>query len=506
MSIFATYLLEVNWSGDDTTWVDETAYLLAIETRRGRDYASQLVGRATPGSLIVTLWNSSGRFSPFNTAGALYGSLLPGRAVRWRTTAPSVATLWYGFVDVIEPLPGDRDDFAKVMLRASGPLKWVQEKRASTATYTSLTTGVAVGYVLDDAAWPAGPRTIDTGQVTMNRWKADGESALQHLREVEDTEFGYIGESPAGNIIFEDVHHRLVSPHTTSQVTFSDTSGATLSYEGIVQRNPWQDIYNRFEAEVQLFTVQSIAVLWTLAGETPVIGVGASLEVWVGYPTPDAATAADHVDAWTTPVVTTDYTANSQADGLGSDLSASVSVAVSKMATVMKVTLTNNHATLPAYLTFLQARGTAAYKNDPIRIVQEDATSKTAYGTRTYPLPGKFYPSTVRAKSFGEYGTSRYKDPLPVLGLTFQANQSSGHMTQALTRDVSERITVIASATVMSGAQLGISRDFFIESVSHRYSLAGHWVSYELSDAFAGAGAYWVLGVSLLGNDTRLVV
>ena len=79
-------------------------------------------------------------------------------------------------------------------------------------------------------------------------------------------------------------------------------------------------------------------------------------------------------------------------------------------------------------------------------------------------------------------------------------------MTQALTRDVSERITVVASGTGAAGAQLGIDRDFFIEAIAHRYSLAGHWVGYELSDAFEGDGGYWVLGVSTLGNDTRLVV
>lgn len=505
MTVFATYLFEVNWNGDGSTWVDETQYLLTLECRRGRDFASQLTGRASPGVMVATLQNPDGRFASFNASGALFGNLLPARKVRWRTTAPSAATLWQGFLESIEPSPGGRENLPAVILRARGPLSRIEAKKASTQIYTSIATGTAVGHVLDDADWPAGDRAVDAGQVTMARWKADGDSALFHLREIEDTEQGFLTESPDGDIVFEDVHHRLKTDHLTSQAEFSDASGAALYYEEITQQDPWRDIFNLVRADVTTWAVQALAVLWTLTGETPDIEAGASLSFWARYPNPDSPTEADHVDAWTTPVATTDYTANSQADGLGADHTADLGIVVSKFSNEMLITITNN-AAVTVYLTLLQARGTAVFRNDPIRRQVEDTGSQDNYGVRTYPLPGKFYPDTDEAQSFVEYVLARYKDPLPILALSFQANVSSDHMTEALTRDVSDRITVIASGTNAASAQLGIDRDFFIEAISHRYSLAGHWVTYEVSDAFGGLSGFWVLGHSTLGESTRLNV
>lgn len=502
MSVFATYLLEVNWNGDGSTFVDETENLISLECRRGRDYGSQLLGRASAGQLIARLQNPSGRYSSFNTSGSLYGSLLPARKVRWRTTAPSAATLWQGFLESIEPSPGGRSDLPMVTLRASGPLSRIAAKRASTAAFTTILTGAAIGHILDDADWPAGDRTIDDGQLEMARWKADGDSALFHLREIEETELGYLGESPDGKVVFEDVHHRLKGAHLTSQATYSDASGATLSYDEIIQRDPWGEVFNVFSANVTIFEVQALAVLWTLAEEAS-IESGQSVEFWATYPNPGSPTEADSVDAWTTSVASTDYTANDQSGGGGADVTGDVSVAVSKFANEMLVTLTNNGA-VTAYIRLLQARGTPVFKSDPIRRQVEDAASQAAFGVRTFPLPGKFYPTIQRAQEFVEYGLSRYQNPLPILSLRFQANQSAAHMTEALVRDVSDRVTVKADAANASGAQLGIDQDFFVESVAHHYSLAGHWMTLELADAFGGPSGYWVLGVSTLDNDTRL--
>ncbi len=498
----ATYVLEVMWDG--AAWTDETTNLIQAEWRRGRDYASQLSGRATAGTFEAILQNPSGRYASLNASSPLYGLIKPGRKVRFRTTAPSAATLWTGFLEEIIPDPGGRRDAPQVTLRASGPLRWISDRDTAIARQTSILTGAAIGLILDDAGWPAGDRTIDAGHVTLSRWTADGDRALAHAREIEETEFGYLGESKDGKIVYEDVTHRLTTPHTASVATFSDAPGAALFYDEIRQLDPWREIYNRFSAEVTTYSVQALATLWSVTGEVPEIKPGSTRDFWAEYPTPDAPTQADSVDAWTTPVVGTDVVANAASDGSGANLNASISVAVSKFAKSMKISVTNG-AAVSAFLTTLQARGTPVYRNDPIRVAVEDTTSQAAFGKKAFPLPGKFYPTTASAQSYVEFGLSRYKDPVAVLALSFQANASDAHMTQALSRDVSDRVTVVASGTGASGAQLGISRDFFVEAESHHYDLSGHWVTYELSDATADGG-YWSLGVSTLGQTTRLFV
>jgi hypothetical protein len=87
----------------------------------------------------------------------------------------------------------------------------------------------------------------------------------------------------------------------------------------------------------------------------------------------------------------------------------------------------------------------------------------------------------------------------------YQANMDDAHMQQAVNRDVSDRITVVANGTGVSGARLGISGDFYIEAEEHHYDLGGHFVTYDLSDAGLDGG-YWSLGYSALGIDTRLAI
>ena len=484
-------------------WTDETSFRVSCAWKRGRDYASMLTGRSTAGTLTAVLDNPSGRYAPLNTASPLYGNLIPGRKVRVRATAPSAQILWQGFLDSIRPDPGGRGNGPTATLTAYGPLRWIADRTASTAVYISILTGTAIGAVLDDAGWPSSDRTLDAGQITMNRWKADGNSALSHLQEIEELEFGFIAESKDGKIVWEDGQHRLNAPHTVSQAVFSDASDASNPYSEIQEEDPWHEVFNEFRAEVTLFTVQASAVLWTL-GEVPSINPSATLEYWAVYPTPDAPTQADHVDAWTTPVSATDYTANTAANGSGTDKTAQIGIAVSKFANSMKISVTNNDAGV-VYLTFLQARGTAVYKGDPVRIVSTDSTSQTAFGRRTYPLPGKFYPSTTVAKTYTDAGLARYKDQLAIISLTYRADMDSAHLTQAISRDLSDRISLVAQNTLASGAQLGINTDMFIESEEHRLDLGGWWVKYALSDSRTVTG-YWQLDVGQLDSTTKLAV
>lgn len=68
---------------------DITSYVLSLETSTGRDWPSQLTGKAGPGQLRMTLRNDDDRFSYFNTASPLATSpfsLRTGRKIRVRTS------------------------------------------------------------------------------------------------------------------------------------------------------------------------------------------------------------------------------------------------------------------------------------------------------------------------------------------------------------------------------------------------------------------------------------
>lgn len=502
----ATFVLEADWSRDGDyldTGEDLTSYVQDVEYRRGRDYASQLTGRSTAGELIATLKNTDQRFSSFNTASPLTGLLLPGVKIRLRTTAPSAKNLWTGFLDRIEPQPSI-DGAHTVRLYAIGPLGKVNgDETVRVEMKTAILTGDAIAHVLTQAGWPVADRDLDTGQTTMDRWFSDEAEALTVLREIEETESGFIWEMVDGKIAFFDRHARLISPYTVSQAVWTDTAGGAIGYYPIRQEDPLREIFNVFEARVLLYTVGSIVTLWTLAengAASPLFTPGQVLDFWANYPNPDSATDAFGVNAWTTPVVTTDFTANTAADGSGSNVSADFTVASSKFAKSMKVTLTNTGA-VNAYLTMLQARGTPLTVSDPIRIITEDAASITKYGRRVYPLGTRFIPNTDDARNRNAWVSSIYSVPIPVLSVTLFGNRSAAMLTEILTRDVNDRVTIVASAARSS---LGINEDFFVEAVQGRIdSNLHHVVTYECSPASA-FGGFWVLDTGVLGTSTRL--
>ena len=510
----ATYTLQVDWNDDGDfadTGEDVTARLLHLEWERGRDYASQLTGRSISGKLRAVLLNTSGDYSSFNTSSPIAGNIVPGRKVRldggtgsFPYTFPIVFNdkpHFVGFLDKLTPVPNvsGRD---VAILEAWGPLGYLNQKHVSVAMKTNVATGTSIGDILDDAGWPSGDRAIDPGLTTMTRFWVDRQRTMSALRLVEETEGGFVWEAKNGDISFDDRHNRLTSPHTTSQATFTDAAGGARVYSRIKQSDPHKALFTEFEATIQLYDVGSLATLWThpeAGSASPLLAPGESRRFIAQFPNPDASAAAFAVDAWTTLVSTTDYTANTASDGSGTDRTASVGVsAESKLAEVYFFTLTNNHASNPIYITLLQARGTPVDRRDPVRVLAEDTTTK--FGERTYPNPSRFLPDSAEGQAWADYNLSIYKVPIPILEIWFMANRSHNHLVEALVRDIGDRVTLVGT----NSAGLGINEDFFIEHEKHVVNKnRHHWVRWQLSPA-SGYSNFWILDTSELDTETVL--
>jgi hypothetical protein len=108
-------------------------------------------------------------------------------------------------------------------------------------------------------------------------------------------------------------------------------------------------------------------------------------------------------------------------------------------------------------------------------------------------------PSSSEAQDWCDYQLSVYSSPIEVLSMTYIANISDAMLTEALSRDISDRVTIVAT----NDANLGINADFFIESESHRVTADGtHTVTWALSPASGGYSRFWVLGTGILGTST----
>jgi hypothetical protein len=507
----ATYVLEVDWSGDGDygdSNENVTGDTIQINTASlGRSLGSPLTSRSSAGKLVATLRNDADLYSPSNTDGALTGNIIPGRLVRLRTTSPSSTILWTGYLDSVVPHISRRHG-KTATLTALGPLGRLATKNSRIAMQTSRRTDQAIGDVLDDAGWGASDRNLDTGQTTMTRWWADDISCIEALREIEATEAGFIREEKDGDIAFESRHHRILD--TTDVATYSDhaspASGAISMVAPVRQIDPNSLIFNEFTSQVRTFSVGSLAVLWTLietGSSSPLIAAGESKVFVAIYPTDeDRASGNMAVDAWTTPASTTDFTANSASDGSATNLTSDFAVAVVKRAEAMKITVTNNNALTAGYLTKLQARGTPVSRSEPVELIAEDSTSQTAFGKRTYPRPtsARFVPNTLEAQGWCDYSLSIFKDPFSLIEIMFSANKDSDSMAEALRVAVSDRVTL----QLDENAGFGQDGIHFVERVTHIIrSKTEHWVSLVLSDGLK-YGGFWVLNTSKLSISTRL--
>ena len=516
-----TYVLAIDWNGDDDfsdTGEDVTARTLSVEWRRGNDYASQLVGKAVAGALIAELNNESGDYSTFNTSSPLTGNLVPGRKVKLTgNDGSTTATLWTGFLDSIEPIPSLGPN--KARLRAIGALGYLNKFEVSTTMFANKKAGELVGEVLDVAGWNDDDRDLDTGIVTFPRFWTERVKTFDALRIIEETETGLLEESADGKIVYRDRHARSKDTRSTaSQATYSDASGAALSYSHIAQIDPLKFIFNELRAKVQLHSgawildssalgtqtelADDAEVLWThpeVNQLSPSISTGATRTFTAAYPTSGTVSTSAAVDFWTSLTASTDYLANDSADGTGTNRTSDITVSLTKRAQSMDIALTNGHSGT-VYVTKLQAQGHKVTVQDPVEITAIDATSQTAFGKRTYPHPGKFVPDTEEAQNWADFHVATWKDPVPLLRLTMVGNRSTATLTDIYAREISDLVTVVAT----NDAGLGINEDFFVEQVHHQLDAQlNHRATFTLSQASGYAG-FFIVDASSLGNSTRL--
>ncbi len=409
-------------------------------------------------------------------------------------------TMWSGFLKAIEPLPST-SGLNSARLTATGPLGAVNLNKLRLAMATNEVTGTAIGRILTEANWPTADRTVDTGLTTLTRfWLENEVRTISALRRVESTEGGFIGESKDGRIFFEDRRHRQKEPHLTSQASFTDSNGGALVYSPPLRRlNSSQQLFHIFTAPVQTYTVASLVILWTLSASgsnSPAIVPGETLTFWAEFPNPASAVDAFGVDAWTTPVENTDYEANTQAGGGGTDRSASLGFTVTKFGNSMKLDIINNHATDTVFLTLLQGRGTPITKDDPARITVE----KSATNPKTFPNPPEYLPSISEANEWANWNSNVFGVSQPILEMSLIGNRSEAQMKQVLGIDISDRITFVGT----NSSGLGINEDFFIESQRYTMDPRTKLIRTAWAISAASASMAWTLGSSPFGSETRL--
>jgi len=472
----AGYFVEVDWANNSTfvdTYDDLTINTKSIHFSRGK---SDELGKSEVGQLSITINNTDGLYTPSNPAGSLYLSLLPKRTIKVYYSARGTNyPLFYGFIEEIIPHPHPSEQDCIITAVDGGD--FLSRHDLETSLLKSVATGSVVNTILDNSDWSSSLRSIDTGIDTVKYWYGHDKSARTALGEIEDSELGLVYINGAGNLVYEDRHHRWGVEHQTSQFTFNDTM-EQINYS----MNP-KNIYNTIKSTITPWSLSaSSEELWRLQ-EVPSLDIGETKTFW--------GNSNYFVDAWDTIVASTDYLANSASTGLGDNETANLSVSQSGFAQAIRIDTTNNTDHM-IYLTLLKAKGKYYDGQTTITIKKEDVTSQTNYQKRTLDRAGKYQDSTDVADGYCNIALAKYKDPRPEISITV-VNSSSTLLYQQLSREISDRITIL-------NTKLGLNSDFFIEAMEHTITDSGlyHRTTYRVSDAINDD--FWVLDYSALAS------
>lgn len=441
-----TWYLDVDWDNNGSYEANEAAYMVDLKTERGRDNLIKPDGRGferwAVGKAWAKLTNYDRRFDAYNTDGALYGNLLPGRPARIRVNdGATTHTLFTGRIANIKPI--DRGSDRMVQVYMEDGIRFLRNEVATVTLVESRATEDAISDVLTAISWPAAwGSTLGTAVDTLEYFWADDDDAYDWVMGLAESEWGQFWVAADGKAKF-------LGRHTTSASQATFTSDLVRREIGLPI--PWEAIRNSVVVTAYPRKEQSAAELWRL---TDIRGINPGAEVIVyaqlaydGRVVPGKSLTC---------VATTDYTFNSAADGSGDDLTSDFTVALTAYGARPKVTITSA-ASVVGYPTLLRIQGVAVDCASPSILKATNSTSITKFGPRVLKADFPWQQNTESARGLAhgfktEFGV---ESPFPTIEIDDRA-------TIQFPRDLVDRITVTI-------ARLGVDADYRIGKIEHRW-------------------------------------
>lgn len=523
-----TTTIELELAGRGNGWTNISGDVLTpVRLGYGIRGAGPMDRTASSGTMTFTLNNSAqnaartlGYYSPGHVSARTGWSL--GIRVRARFYDPASATTYTKFVGTvtsITPAPGLYGPRTVQVVATD----WIDE--AARATVAGLTTQInkrsdeVLALLVGNVSRAPEAQAIATGKDTyayaLDTARDDRPNpVLQEIARVVASELGYFYVEGDGTAVFEARFSRL---STTDAVTLDN------SMAGLTLTTSRDSILTRVQAVTHPRTVDtSTVVLYNLKSSTQV-PVGQTLTLLGGYTDPNNRASRVGGTAMVAPVATTDYTANSAADGTGTDLTSALTVVASFGSNGVRFDITNTGGQV-AYLTKLQARGKGIYDYENTVGEADDASLAATFGDHVASIDMP-YQSDVRVGldaaryllalyTAGEVGVWKLGTAgASGLGQTTQlavrvqttvgsvsvAPTSSTLQTQMLAREVGDRIGLVETVT-------GLAKSFYIQAIDLEVQAPGTpFVTWTLAPA--DTTVYWRLGrtgFGELGAATRL--
>jgi hypothetical protein len=395
---------------------------------------------------------------------------------------------FYGKIHSIDPAPGTfgprrtrvivhdlMDDLIEADLRNVTLQINQNEAQLITTLLAALPAAAQPVSAVLDTGLDVSPYAFDT--------LGAGRKAVGPLSDIAVSALGYIHIGPDGILRYENRHARQLK---SSSLALDDDMLALEVPSSL------DGVFNHIRAtrHPKVIDAAATTVLWSQTGTPPAIGPAEVIDIWGDYYKADEPSILIGGTDQVAPVATTDYLANTLADGTGTNKTANITVTATTFASSVKFTITNNDAAT-VYLTKLQIRGRGLYDQSPVTV---ESSSVQPYGDRVLTIDLPYQTDHNITQDLADYLLAQYE----TLGtqaqrVTFSANRSHTHMAAALTMQVGDRITI-------SETQTGLTLvDTFVNSVLLRAmpgqgsALIDCEFGLAASTFFSGGGGTWLL-------------
>lgn len=248
-----TLTVEIAFENDPLgtpTWTDVTSYTRQVSIKRGK---SSLFDKMRAGTCSVVLSNKDGRFDPNNTLSPYAPYVLPMRQIRVRAThSATTYGLFRGYLESV-PLtyPANAKDSVATVTAVDG-FK-ILNLRAVTTTESEELSGTRVTNILDAALWPAGLRSIDAGQTTVQ----GNASVVWHTADDQTASFS------GTTVIDLQKPLNITAGDLLVAVITSDVSNSSTSIWPTIPSD-WTEVVQSHDTASA--TDPAVAVYWKIAG------------------------------------------------------------------------------------------------------------------------------------------------------------------------------------------------------------------------------------------------
>lgn len=258
------WTFEIDWDKDGTFTAENTR-LLELRVTRGRTRMMNPNGMEPmrTGEIYAVLDNHDGRYDPYNTAGALYSYLKPGRPLRVLAVDGSTTrAVFTGYVSDARPEGGRR---SRAVIKAVDGLTLLDRQNCEAVTpATDYAVSQAMEDLLAQSDWPLvssaqtfpftwpltlGSVTLENNGDTVDSWDVDtGKSLLATINELGEAFWGIAYVTASGSLAYRARNTQRMTMLTLDQdILLSDVEGAM----------PWDEIYNDIRVTATTNTAQT---------------------------------------------------------------------------------------------------------------------------------------------------------------------------------------------------------------------------------------------------------